>query len=53
MWLIWFVLGLLVGAVFGAKHQTLTIYFYQRVKPTIKRWKATLAKKIGGWFKKQ
>lgn len=51
MSLIWFALGLAVGAVFGAKHQAITLFFYTKAKPTLQRWKTALAKKFGTWFK--
>ena len=53
MSLIWFALGLFVGAVFGAKHQAMTLYFYEHVKPFLKAWKANLIKKFSGWFAKK
>lgn len=51
MSLIWDAVIFSAGAVFGAKHQTITLYFYQRYKPVIDAIKAWLATKFG-WFKK-
>lgn len=48
MSLIWFALGLAVGAVFGAKHQAITLYFYEKSKPYLDKVK-TVAKR---WFNK-
>lgn len=52
MSLIWFALGLAVGAVFGAKHQAITLFFYTKYKPTLKRWKSYIVKKVSTWFTK-
>jgi hypothetical protein len=46
MSLIWFVFGLAVGAVFGAKHQEITLFLYNNVKPYIDSVKV----KVKGWF---
>lgn len=46
MSLIWFMVGLALGAVFGAKHQEITLFLYSTVKPSIDSAKV----KIKGWF---
>lgn len=51
MSLIYFTLGLVIGAVFGAKHQSITLFFYEKFKPTLERWKTFVVKKFGEWFK--
>ena len=52
MSLFWLALGLAIGAVLGAKHQTITLFFYGKCKPTLKRWKSYFSKKIGKWLTK-
>lgn len=37
MSLIWFVLGLAVGAVLGAKHQAITLFLYGKYKTLVKK----------------
>lgn len=48
MSLIWFLFGLAVGAVFGAKHQAITLYFYEKSKPKLD----SIKNKFQDWFAK-
>lgn len=53
MSLLFLAVSFAVGAVFGAKHQAITLFFYKKYKPLLDRLKALLLKKYGEWFKKQ
>ena len=53
MTLLWLLIGFAIGAVFGAKHQAITLFFYTKYKPTLDRWKKWATSMVGKWFKKQ
>lgn len=43
-----FILGAAVGAVFGAKHQAMTLFFYDRIKPFLIKTK----NRVVSWLNK-